>query len=576
MVDVPQNLAHRLAEAIGAAFGDEFADADPLLRPAQDAKFGDYQANAAMGLAKRMRQKPRDVAQRIVENLHWQDLCGAEPQIAGPGFINLTLSEVFLADQAAAAWADAERLGVDRAETPQTVVVDYSGPNVAKEMHVGHLRSTVIGDALARTLDFLGHRVIRQNHLGDWGTQFGMLVEHLVEQGATAEHHIADLDQFYRQAQQRFEADAEFADRARRRVVALQSGDDQTVSLWQQFVDESLRHMRGVYQQLGVGLNDQDVRSESAYNDMLSTVADDLERAGIATLSEGALCVFVDGYDSPVMLRKSDGGFGYDATDLAALRYRVEQLNADRIVYVTDARQRQHFAMVFKTGEKAGWLDGVTVEHVPFGTILGEDHTPFKTRSGDTAKLVDLLDEAERRAEAIVVEKNPQLGEAERKEVARVVGIGAVKYADLCNDRVKDYVFSWDRMLAMDGNTAPYLQYAYARIRSIFRKGEVDAQALATGEQPLRIGHAAERALVLKLLQLPVTVRSVADSLEPHRLCTYLYEVATAFSGFYENCPVLKADDDQVRRSRLMLCDLTARTLKRGLELLGIEVLERM
>ena len=576
MADFQQILAWRLAEAVGAACGDAFADADPLLRPAQDAKFGDYQANAAMGLAKRIGQKPRDVAQRIVENLNWQDICAAQPQIAGPGFINLTLSEAFLADQVAAACADAQRLGVDIAEAPQTVVVDYSGPNVAKEMHVGHLRSTVIGDALARTLDFLGHSVIRQNHLGDWGTQFGMLVEHLVEQGATAAHHIADLDQFYRQAQQRFEADTDFADRARCRVVALQSGDGQTVSLWRQFVDESLHHIRAVYQQLGVRLNDEDVRSESAYNDMLSPVADDLERAGIAKLSDGALCVFVDGYDSPVMLRKSDGGFGYDATDLAALRYRVEQLKADRIVYVTDARQRQHFAMVFETGEMAGWLENVTVEHVPFGTILGEDRTPFKTRSGDTVKLVDLLDEAERRAEAIVVEKNPQLGEAERREVAHVVGIGAVKYADLCNDRVKDYVFSWDRMLAMDGNTAPYLQYAYARIRSIFRKGEVDAQSLAAGDQPLRIGHAAERTLVLKLLQLPVTVRSVADSLEPHRLCTYLYEVATAFSGFYENCPVLKTELDQVRRSRLMLCDLTARTLKLGLGLLGIDVLERM
>ncbi len=572
MTDPQTTLAQRFGRAIVSAFGEEGADVDPLIRPAQHPEFGDYQANVAMALGKRLKRNPRDVAQAIAEQV---DLTGIaeKPEVAGPGFLNIRLTDDYLAAQAADLRED-ERLGVERRADPQTVVVDYSGPNVAKEMHVGHIRSTVIGDAIARVADFLGHTVIRQNHLGDWGTQFGMLIEHLEEKHRLVlgrGRAIADLNAFYQKAKKRFDEDADFADRARRRVVALQAGDEPTLALWRQLVEESDRHFRQAYDRLNVLLTDEDIRGESFYNDMLGPTADELARAGVAKLSDGALCVFVPKYEAPVMLRKSDGGFGYDATDLAAIRYRVNELGADRIVYVTDARQAEHFAKVFWTAEQAGWTRGVRLDHVPFGTILGEDNRPFKTRSGETVKLTNLLDEAEQRAAAVVAEKNPELSDAERLAVARIVGIGAIKYGDLSTDRVRDYVFSWDRMLAMDGNTAPYLQYAYARIRSIFRKaGDVEANGTVV------LTHEAERSLVVKLLQLGSAIRIVSEKLEPHHLCTYLYELSTAFSGFYENCPVLKADNDRQRTSRLTLCDLTARTLKLGLSLLGIEVMRRM
>ncbi|HLK11277.1 MAG TPA: arginine--tRNA ligase [Candidatus Binatia bacterium] len=575
MADPQDVLARRIQDAIARAFGPAHAATEPLVRPAQHPRFGDYQANVAMSLGQRLGRPPRDVAAAIARALDVAGVC-LPPEIAGPGFINLTLTADFLGAQAAALAADS-RCGVEPAVAPVTTVVDYSGPNVAKEMHVGHLRSTVIGDALARTLAFLGHRVIRQNHLGDWGTQFGLLIEHLLDAG---EPPGADLDALYRAAQARFEAEPAFAARARERVVALQAGDAATLALWRRLVEQSAERFAAIYARLGASLTPADIRPESFYNPQLAGVVAALEAKGLARPSEGALCVFLDGFTRPdgaplpLIVRKSDGGYLYATTDLAALRYRVEVLRAERLVYVTDARQAQHFAMVFAAARAAGWLPaGVRAEHVPFGTVLGEDGRPFRTRSGDTVRLADLLDEAERRAAALVAEKNPGLGDIARAEVAHAVGIGAIKYADLASDRVKDYVFSWDRMLAMDGNTAPYLQYAYARIRSIFRKagGEPGAPPVA-----IAIAEPAERTLVLKLLQLGGVVRAVAETLEPHRLCAHLYDVATAFSTFYERCPVLQAPDAERRRSRLLLCDLTARTLSCGLGLLGIEALERM
>jgi arginyl-tRNA synthetase len=580
--DLQQTLAARFRAALAAAFGEAYARLDPLLRPTGNPRFGDYQANVAMSLAKLVGAKPRDVAQRLVDVLQVGDLCD-KVEIAGPGFVNLHLSSAFLGSQTRAA-ADDPRLGVPAAGEPETVVVDYSAPNVAKEMHVGHLRSTIIGDAIARTLAFLGHRVIRQNHIGDWGTQFGMLIEHMLDEGWTTggQHSIRDLNALYQSAKKKFDADPAFAERARRRVVLLQGGDETTHALWRELIAQSQAHFDAVYRRLGVQLTDADVRGESFYNDLLPGVVDELSRKGLLTESEGALCAFPPGFKGPegapvpLIVRKSDGGYLYATTDLAALRYRITSLGARRVVYVTDARQKQHFAMVFATAKLAGWLEGgVRTEHVPFGTVLGDDGKPFKTRSGDTVRLSELLDEAEERALAIVSEKDRDnaLGEAARARVAHVVGIGAIKYADLSSDRVKDYVFSWARMLSFDGNTAPYLQNAYVRIRAIFRKAGLSG---APAGAAVRVDEAAERALALQLVQFPQAVAAVAESLEPHRLCTYLYELAAAFHQFYEQCPVLTAPEPALKDSRLVLCDLTARTLAQGLGLLGIEVVEQM
>ena len=583
-------LAPLVRRAIGLAFGSAVPDADaidPIIRAAANPEFGDYQANVAMSLAKTLGQKPRDVAQKILEKLEWQGVCDELPGVAGPGFINFKLGRGFLEKQAAAMAAD-ERLAVAQPTQPQTIVVDYSGPNVAKEMHVGHLRSSVIGDAIARVLDFQHNHVIRQNHLGDWGTQFGMLIEYMAHRNAdvaqgkeSAGAQISDLNQLYREAKQRFDSDETFAKHARQRVVSLQAGDEDTLEAWRCLIDESKRHFNEVYHRLGVTLTDADVRAESFYNPMLADVVAELEARGLASVSDGAVCVFPPGFVTqegnplPLIVRKSDGGYGYGTTDLAALRYRIRELHAQRIVYVTDARQKQHFAMVFKVAEMAGWTAGVKIEHVPFGTILGEDNKPFKSRSGDTVKLADLLDEAEERAAAVIREKNPDLPAEVQKSVAHAVGIGAIKYADLCNDRIKDYVFSWDRMLSFDGNTAPYLQNAYVRIKSIFRKAE--AQSLPPANSgAIQAAEPAERALALKLLQLSGVVDAVAQSLEPHRLCTFLYELASLFHHFYEKCPVLAAPDAATRDSRLALCNLTAHVLKQGLGLLGIAVIEQM
>jgi arginyl-tRNA synthetase len=569
MSDLVQQLAARFEAALTQAFD---VSADPLIAPSTNPKFGDFQANVAMSLGKQLKRKPRDVAQEIVDALDVDDLCESV-DIAGPGFINLKLK--------AAAISEALQAAIDlRVDDTQTVVVDYGGPNVAKEMHVGHLRSTIIGDAIVRVLEAQGHAVIKQNHVGDWGTQFGMLIEHMLDIGWDQQsgHGIGDLNALYQQAKKHFDDDADFAARARQRVVKLQGGDEQTLALWRELVAESERHFQAVYDRLDVRLSTADVRGESAYNDQLADVAASLKQLGVLTESEGAGVVFLDGFVDregnplPLIVRKADGGYLYATTDLAAARYRVRDLGADRVVYVTDARQSQHFAMVFATLRKVGWPPPeVRLDHVPFGTMLGADRKPFKTRSGELVKLVDLLDEAEQRATKVLAEKNTGLSPEAQAAVAHVVGVGAMKYADLSTDRVKDYVFDWDRMLAMDGNTAPYLQNAYVRIRSIFRKGGIES-----ADGVAQVNEAAERALALKLLQLPGVVQAVADKLEPHRLCGYLYEVASAFHQFYEHCPVLTAPDEATRDSRLALCARTAQTLKQGLELLGIGVVDQM
>ncbi|WP_455212332.1 arginine--tRNA ligase [Kaarinaea lacus] len=586
MSDLYAALQTKLKQAIQKSFGDEYQDVDPLLRPTQDAKFGDFQANVAMSLAKQLKRKPRDIAEAICANAELHDLCEA-PEIAGPGFINLRILPSAIADQLVAL-AENERLAIEKESHPQTVVVDYSGPNVAKEMHVGHLRSTIIGDAIAKVLEFMGHHVIRQNHLGDWGTQFGMLIEHLIDSGWKLEEgkNIGDLNVLYQESKKRFDVDKDFAECARQRVVALQSGDAETRALWQELVKASRNYFSEVYNRLHVSLQDSDARGESSYNETLQDTIEELSDKGLTQIDQGAKVVYLpdfvgrDDKPLPLIVQKSDGGYLYATTDLACLRYRIRELHADRVIYVTDARQSQHFAMVFKTSELAGWLNhNVKLEYVPFGSVLGEDGKPFKTRSGEVVRLIQLIEEAERRALEVVSGKNPNLSVEQQQEVAETVGVGAIKYADLSSDRVKDYVFAWDRMLAMEGNTAPYLQYAYTRIQSIFRKGlekleNMDITKLHATHVDIK--EPIEKQLALKLFQLESILSSVAERLEPHRLCNYLFELATLFSSFYEACPVLKAETESSRNTRLLLCELTARTLKLGLNLLGIRVLEKM
>lgn len=581
MISDPQNvLSNAISAAIVAAYGDAYADADPLVRPSANPQFGDYQANVAMGLAKRLGAKPRDVAQAIVDKLQLAQVC-AKIDIAGPGFINLHLTENFLASQIRAQAADAH-LGLAQASPAQKVIVDYGGPNVAKEMHVGHLRSAIIGDAIVRVLTALGHQVIRQNHIGDWGTQFGMLIQFMMEAGDQADDHaIGDLNKLYQQAKKRFDDDASFAERARLRVVKLQGGDEDTLAIWRKLVAQSEKHFQVVYSRLGVLLEQSDIRGESFYNPMLPAVVSDLQTQGLLQESQGASVVFPPGFEDkdknplPLIVRKGDGGYLYATTDLAAARYRIHELGAQRVIYVTDVRQAQHFAMVFQTLRIAGWApEQVRLDHVPFGTMLGQDRKPFKTRSGELIRLVDLLDEAEQRADKVVAEKRPEMSAEDRRLISAAVGVGALKYADLSTDRIKDYVFDWERMLSFDGNTAPYLQNAYVRVRAIFRKGNINDLAIRDSE--IVLVEAAERALAAKLLQFPATAVSVAESLEPHRLCNYLYELAAGYHKFYEACPVLTAGDEKTRNSRLALSDLTARVIRRGLELLGISIVEQM
>jgi arginyl-tRNA synthetase len=571
-------LAARLQRAVAKAFGDEHADADAMVRRSERA---DFQADLAMGLAKLVKRPPRQVAEAVVAAADLADVC-ERVEIAGPGFINLTMQTSFL-ERALAAVASDPRLGVPPAAHQERVVIDYSAPNVAKEMHVGHLRSTIIGDAIARLLEFVGHDVVRQNHIGDWGTPFGMLIEHLLDVGEPgAKAGIGELSGFYRAARVKFDGDTGFADRARQRVVLLQAGDARTLELWRQLVDLSNRYFSTVYQRLGVGLRAEHVRGESAYNDALADVAAELERKGLARISDGALCAFPPGFTNrdgeplPLIVRKQDGGYGYGATDLAALRYRTQVLGGTRLLYVVGAPQAQHLSMVFAVGMLAGWLvPPARAEHVAFGAVLGSDKKIFKSRVGDAVSLVDLLDEAVERAGAELERREPERDAAARAVLAAAIGIGAVKYADLANDRIKDYVFDWNRMLAAEGRTGPYLQYAHARIRSIFRKAAESGVARAPGGAVV-LAAAAERKLALELLDFGTAVVEAGETLRPHRLCGYLYDLATAFTAFFENCPVLKAPDEATRTSRLALCEQTARVLSCGLGLLGIAAPERM
>jgi arginyl-tRNA synthetase len=575
ILDLRIPLRKRIEDAVTAVFGADVAEQDPVISRSAHA---DYQAGIAMALARRLSRNPREVAAAIAQHLPSDDIIAAAVP-SGPGFINLTLQSEYLDDLLASMLVD-PRLGVPLVEAPQTVVIDYSAPNVAKEMHVGNLRSTIIGDSLAHVLEFQGHSVIRQNHIGDWGTPFGMLIEHLLDQRASGgDASVRELVDFYRQARVKFDGDEVFAERARRRVVLLQQGDPETVAQWQHIIKISVEHFTGLYRRLGVSLRVEDVAGESSYNDALPGLVSELEQAGIARPSEGAICVFPtgftgrDGQPSPLILRKQDGGYGYAVTDLAALRHRTQALHATRLIYVVGSPQSQHLAMVFATARSAGWVGPtVQLEHVAFGSVLGADKKMFRTRAGESVSLSALIDEGLARALAAIQTKAPDLDPADQQKIAEAVSVGAIKYADLSSDRIKDYVFDWNRMLAFDGNTAPYLMYANARCRSILRKAGLEM----TSElgRP-HIEAPAERKLGLLLLTFPAIVEQTAESLQPHRICQYLYDVATAYADFFENCPVLKAPEP-LRTSRLSLCRLTARVLEEGLALLGIAAPERM
>ncbi|MEU7763293.1 MULTISPECIES: arginine--tRNA ligase [Micromonospora] len=572
-MDLERLLTDRLAPAFAAVAG---VPVDPAVRRSQHA---DFQSDAALGLARRLGRPPREIAAEVRERAALADVCAAV-EVSGPGFLNLTVAGHALGGMVSALAAD-PRLGVPVVAEPETVVVDYSAPNVAKEMHVGHLRSTVIGDAAARTLEWLGHRVLRANHLGDWGTPFGMLIEHLLdlgEAGAAQELSMGDLDGFYKAARAKFDDDEAFRERSRQRVVALQGGDPATLRLWRLLVTQSESYFLTVYDLLDVTLTGDDFRGESSYHDQLAPTVDELDRLGLLRRSDGADCVFPpgsvgrDGEPLPLIVRKSDGGYGYPATDLAALRHRTGTLGATRLLYVVGLPQRRHFEMVFAVGAQAGWLAApARAEHVGFGSILGPDGRMLRSRAGGSVKLVGLLTEAVERATALARERNPELGEAEAAAVGRAVGIGAIKYADLSGDRHKDYVLDWERMLSLDGNTAPYLQYAYSRVRSIFRR----AGAAARPDAEVSLAEPAERALAIELVGFAAVVEEVAGTLEFHRLTAYLHRLAVAFSAFYERCPVLRAEGP-LRDSRLVLCELTGRVLRQGLDLLGIRTPERL
>ncbi|MFC5186468.1 arginine--tRNA ligase [Actinomadura harenae] len=578
MSDLGNELEARVARAVRAAFGIEISGEQAVIRPSAPGRRADYQCNAAMPLAKQLKLASREVGEQIAAHL---DTTGLEaPEVAGPGFINLTFTSEFLASNLLELAADT-RLGLPL-QDPRRVVVDYSSPNMAKEMHVGHLRSTIIGDALVRMLEELGHEVIRQNHLGDWGTPFGKLVEHLVDEGLAGgdEIDIADLNAFYVEASRKFDADPAFAERSRKRVVALQAGDPATLVLWERLLNESKRHIEAVYAKLGVKLSPVDYKGESAYNDVLAPTCDELTAKGLARISEGALCVFPhgfvnrDGDPMPLIIRKRDGGYNYDTTDLATIRYRSQELKADDLLYVVGAPQSLHFELIFAAAHEADWLPTTArAVHVAFGSVLGSDGKILASRSGASLKLADLLDEAVRRATEVVAERS-DLAPEQQASIAHAVGIGAVKYADLSVARDKDYLFDWDRMLSLDGNTSVYLQYAGARIHSLLRRAEMNADD-ALSVPRVELIEDAERALALKLSQYPAAVSLAVRHSEPHRLATYLYETATAFSTFYEHCPVLKAEGP-TRESRLALAAHTARVLARGLGLLGIDAPERL
>ena len=557
-------------------------------RPAQidrtkDKSHGDFATNIALMLAKPADMKPRDLAEKLIAALP-ADNAVAKVEIAGPGFINFFQADDWLTGLLDRALAD-EHLGVARPAQAQTVVVDYSSPNLAKEMHVGHLRSSIIGDAVVRTLEFLGHKVVRQNHVGDWGTQFGMLLAYLEEQKSEESdtelsRELGDLEGFYRAAKQRFDESDAFATRARSLVVKLQAGDEDCLALWREFNSVSLSHCQAVYDRLGVSLTPADVRGESAYNDDLAQVVSDLDAKGLLSEDQGAQCVFMDEFKNkegaplPVIVKKADGGYLYATTDLAALRYRAGTLHADRMLYFVDQRQALHFQQMFSLAKRAGFVpENTELEHMGFGTMNGPDGRPFKTRDGGTVKLIDLLDEAEQRAYNLVRDKNPELDDSALRTIAHAVGIGAVKYADLSKNRSSDYIFNFEQMLSFEGNTAPYLLYAYTRVASVFRKAGLD---MADVNGDFLLQEEAEQALAARLVQFGEVLESVAEKGLPHLLCSYLYDVAGLFSTFYEHCPILSGDNEALKQSRLKLAALTARTLKQGMELLGLSPLERM
>lgn len=578
-------LKGQLQQAMVAAFGPELEGTDPILVPTANPKFGDFQANVAMSLSKQLKNNPRAIATQIVENLNVGDLC-EPPEIAGPGFINLRLKPDYLEAQLKAIQRD-KRLGVDPVKQPQQVIVDFSSPNIAKEMHVGHLRSTIIGDSIARVLEFMGHDVLRLNHVGDWGTQFGMLITHLQEVSPNAltdpdSVDIGDLVAFYKEAKQRFDSDDDFKTRSREAVVGLQSGDEAARKAWQILCEQSRREFQKIYDRLDIRINE---RGESFYNPLLPEVVKDLEDQGLLVEDQGARVVFLDGFTNkdgdplPLIIQKSDGGYNYATTDLAAIRYRTQQDGAERIIYVVDAGQGNHFAQVFQVAAKAGWIpEGVELIHVPFGVVQGEDGKKFKTRSGETVRLKDLLDEAVGRARADLEARIEAEDRQETPEfiqtVAETVGIGAVKYADLSQNRTSNYIFSYDKMLALQGNTAPYMIYAYVRVQGISRKGGIDLEHLPA-DAAVHLEDESEFTLAKHILQLDEVLEEVTTDLFPNRLCQYLFELSQKFNQFYDRCSVLQAAEPQ-RTSRLILADLTARTLKLGLSLLGIRVLERM
>lgn len=578
MLTIKESLENTVTDALVQVCGIKEAKGQVIY--ASRAEFGDYQANGVMAVARQLRQNPRDLATQVINALKGNSLI-ARAEVAGPGFINIYLNDDLLAAKASACLSDPSALIVP-SQHPQTIVVDYSSPNLAKEMHVGHLRGTIIGDSLVRILEVLGHCVIRQNHVGDWGTQFGMLIAHmnsLSSDNRALSKNLADLEGFYRAAKQRFDAEPGFADQARAYVVKLQQGDADCLTAWQRFIEESLQHCEEVYNLLSVGLKRSDLRAESLYNSELSTIVDDLYDKGLLTESDGAQCVFLgefkgkDGSPLPVIIQKSDGGYLYASTDLAAIRYRSENLGADRVLYVVDARQSLHFQQVFAVARAAGFVrQNCKLEHIAYGTMMGEDGKPFKTRSGDIVKLRELLAEAVSRAQDLVAEKNPNLSGPEKSLIASTVGIASVKYSDLSKNRTSDYVFDWSSMLAFDGNTAPYLLYAYARIQSVLRR--LEEESIYPGNH-IQLKQAEERSLAVKILQFAELVQLLGEDCYPNQLCLYLYELSGLFMKFYESCPILKSDAD-TRRSRLALASLTAVTLKKGLNLLGIEPLQRM
>ncbi|XOV82946.1 MAG: arginine--tRNA ligase [bacterium] len=558
-----------LSDALEAAFQTLGLAGPALVQTSSRPELGDYQANGIMAAAKRAKRNPREVAAEVINQL---DLSGvaSKVDIAGPGFLNITLSAEFLAGVRAGQ--------VTASPSPERVVVDYSAPNLAKEMHVGHLRSTIIGDCMVRVLEAQGHTVIRQNHVGDWGTQFGMLLTYLQDNNANSDS-LAYLEDFYRAAKTRFDEDPDFQQRARQAVVDLQAGDAQTLAMWQHFINVSMSHCQEIYDRLDVTLQPAHIHGESAYNDALPGIIRQLDAKGLLSVSEGAQCVFLDEFKTrkgeilPVIVQKSDGGYLYATTDLAAIQYRNRELNAQRVLYFTDARQALHFKQIFAVARHAGLADSdMSLEHMPFGAMLGDDGKPFKTRAGTVVKLADLLDEAELRATRLVRSKNPELSEAAAAQLGHVIGIGAVKYADLSKNRTSDYVFNWEQMISFDGNTSPYLQYAYTRIASIFARGKIDPERLPAQttavEEP-------ERRLAVMIAGFNDTLEAVAEEGMPHLLCGYLYELATRFTSFYEACPILNSSED-VRERRLVLARQTADTLRTGLDLLGIGVVDQM